>query len=200
MKKRAFTLIELLFVIAIIGILIAILSPVMGRAREKARQTRCLSNLRQLGVAIYLYLDDNDYYFMPHDAIGNPSQRKWYEAIESYIDDEDLWNCPSYAHANFEPAYMSYGYNANGLTTAGGGGEELRTIRSTSLCILVGDNNNARTPEGGGPLSIGIIQKGAMYPPGTRHSAGANILFVDGHVGWYLQDFLASQGEDWWNY
>ena len=60
MNKKAFTLIELLVVIAIIGLLGAFLLPVLGRAREGARRAQCANNLRQHGIAWYLYLDDHD--------------------------------------------------------------------------------------------------------------------------------------------
>src|SRR4030088_2532951 len=60
LRKRAFTLIELLGVIAIIAILAAILFPVFAQAREKARQTTCQSNLKQIGIAISMYVQDYD--------------------------------------------------------------------------------------------------------------------------------------------
>src|SRR5437763_14539096 len=59
-RKAAFTLIELLVVIAIIAIIAAILFPVFARAREKARQATCLSNLKQLGAAVMMYMSDYD--------------------------------------------------------------------------------------------------------------------------------------------
>src|SRR5260370_6629248 len=63
--RRGFTLIELLVVIAIIAILAAILFPVFARAREQARKTTCLSNMKQIGLSLGMYLQDNDEVFPP---------------------------------------------------------------------------------------------------------------------------------------
>ena len=72
---RAFTLIELLVVIAIIAILAAILFPVFAQAREKARSISCLSNNRQIGIALFMYVQDNDEkYPQEHPSTGNPVQ------------------------------------------------------------------------------------------------------------------------------
>jgi prepilin-type N-terminal cleavage/methylation domain-containing protein/prepilin-type processing-associated H-X9-DG protein len=66
MKRKGFTLIELLVVIAIIAILAAMLLPVLARAREQAKMTTCLANLKQIGLAVQLYLGDNNEYWYPY--------------------------------------------------------------------------------------------------------------------------------------
>ncbi|GAF88660.1 unnamed protein product, partial [marine sediment metagenome] len=65
MNKKAFTLIELLVVIAIVGIIAAFLVPAMGSVRENARRSQCANNLRQIGIAWHLYLDDHNEKFPP---------------------------------------------------------------------------------------------------------------------------------------
>jgi prepilin-type N-terminal cleavage/methylation domain-containing protein/prepilin-type processing-associated H-X9-DG protein len=101
MQRRhsaGFTLIELLVVIAIIAILAAILFPVFAQAREKARQSVCSSNLKQLGTAIMLYVQDYDesypcYSTWPSEAVH------WYEMIDPYVKGRDfkssIYSCPS---------------------------------------------------------------------------------------------------------
>ncbi len=78
MKHRGFTLIELLVVIAIIAILAAILFPVFARAREKARQTSCLSNVKQLGLGFLMYAQDYDERLLPMSNSGG----RWYVIIK----------------------------------------------------------------------------------------------------------------------
>ena len=65
MRKRAFTLVELLVVMAVLGIVISLFVPALGKARESARRAQCTNNLRQIGTAIYLYLDDHNFTFPP---------------------------------------------------------------------------------------------------------------------------------------
>lgn len=100
--KKAFTLIELLVVIAIIAILAAILFPVFAQAREKARQISCLSNIKQLSLAMTQYIQDYDETY-PTAVIGGstnvispqPAAYTWAWAIQPYVKNQQIYACPS---------------------------------------------------------------------------------------------------------
>ena len=120
-SKQGFTLIELLVVIAIIAILAAILFPVFARAREKARQTSCLSNARQIGLAVRMYIGDYDerfprhYFRAPDDNIVGSV----ITVVHPYVQNVDVWDCPSSARVTSRtsagnPSLLgdySYGWN-----------------------------------------------------------------------------------------
>lgn len=96
MKRRGFTLIELLVVIAIIAILAAILFPVFAKAREKARQSSCLSNVKQLSLAVFQYMQDYDEVLPVYWNIHNrPGPEYWYQMIGPYIKNDQIFVCPS---------------------------------------------------------------------------------------------------------
>jgi prepilin-type N-terminal cleavage/methylation domain-containing protein/prepilin-type processing-associated H-X9-DG protein len=95
MKRTGFTLIELLVVIAIIAILAAILFPVFARARAKAFQNTCLSNVKQLTLGVLMYVNDYDERFMPALA-GWAYGPTWKGDIYPYVKNPDLFRCPSY--------------------------------------------------------------------------------------------------------
>ncbi len=109
MKPRGFTLIELLVVIAIIAILAAILFPVFAQAREKARQITCVSNEKQIGLGVMMYVQDYDETFpMLHYNDGSGNEVRWYDMVGPYIKNGNkyaydnkysgaggIWTCPS---------------------------------------------------------------------------------------------------------
>jgi prepilin-type N-terminal cleavage/methylation domain-containing protein len=92
--RRGFTLIELLVVIAIIAILAAILFPVFAQAREKARQTACLSNMKQIGIGSMMYMQDYDGVYVPQEGLGTARGRYWINLIDPYIKSKPVYQCP----------------------------------------------------------------------------------------------------------
>ena len=118
--RRGFTLIELLVVIAIIAILAAILFPIFAQAREKARQTTCNSNMKQMGTAIMMYTQDYDETLPPGCHIwgnnnplelANPPVNAWDGMIRPYVKNQQVFACPS--DPNTRITGRSYAVNQN---------------------------------------------------------------------------------------
>ncbi len=113
---QGFTLIELLVVIAIIALLAAILFPVFAKAREKARQTTCLSNEKQIGLGFFQYSQDYDEFWLatPTSFVSYPSPG-WAGRVDTYVHNHAIYTCPSDTTKPQDSRYMvvSYAYNAN---------------------------------------------------------------------------------------
>ncbi|MCE5238863.1 DUF1559 domain-containing protein [bacterium] len=183
--QRGFTLIELLVVIAIIAILAAILFPVFAKAREKARQTSCLNNCKQLGIAAMAYVQDYDekyplYYLgkwadpainpLGYDSADGLNYHWWDAPMVPYIKNMQIWRCPS---TSSPISYGNdYGWNHN---VFGGGGKSMGSIQNPAGLMFLTDKGS-----GGGPY----VMSGGYYMCSDRHNGGANVVFADGHAKW----------------
>jgi prepilin-type N-terminal cleavage/methylation domain-containing protein/prepilin-type processing-associated H-X9-DG protein len=117
-RFQGFTLIELLVVVAIIGVLAAILFPVFARARENARRAGCMSNMKQLGLAILQYSQDYDEKMVPGFETSNPAgyatdfngnpNAFWYMILQPYIKNTQILHCPSATGDSRSVSYAAF--------------------------------------------------------------------------------------------
>jgi prepilin-type N-terminal cleavage/methylation domain-containing protein/prepilin-type processing-associated H-X9-DG protein len=219
-QRRGFTLIELLVVIAIIAILAAILFPVFAQSREKARQAACLSNLRQLGMAVTQYAQDHDetYWLGPYTAtIGGRSLRLGPpDYLFPYVKNSAVFSCPSEPE-DLDLKLFIEETQARGGCYGGSAGAWPGTVRFFSCTTnrsLFG-RPLSQVPR---PADTSVIYDGYSVcggnPPGNlaailarrgrtpRHHEGLNVAYADGHAGYRKArfdptfSFLGAQG--WW--
>jgi prepilin-type N-terminal cleavage/methylation domain-containing protein/prepilin-type processing-associated H-X9-DG protein len=177
-RNKGFTLIELLVVIAIIAILAAILFPVFAKVREKARQTACLSNIRQLGLALIQYVNDNDQQTpscAPNGASNCPAG--WASRILPYVGTPTLYVCPDDSTATTAGGQnvSSYGLNADTILD-----DAQQTGRSYAQSAYTEPDKTVWLFEVSGDTSEDITNPSTsqVYPHGDWSYGGAS------PVGW----------------
>ena len=189
MRRRAFTLIELLVVIAIITILAAILFPVFAKAREKARASACMSNLKQIGNGYAMYTQDYDERVLPLSTWNGSVEYWWWDIIQPYLKSTQVLQCPS-------RDATSIGMNHPELGVYRGGGPSLAAIVAPTETAVFADcaisPNPADPPDlwqDGPACQLWRCPNNLPYyntPPYgehviNRHLDMANVAFVDGH-------------------
>jgi prepilin-type N-terminal cleavage/methylation domain-containing protein/prepilin-type processing-associated H-X9-DG protein len=183
-QRRAFTLIELLVVIAIIAILAAILFPVFAQAREKARQITCTSNVKQIGTAVMMYVQDYDEVmprFITTGAESTPlTATNRLTALlfcQPYIKNMDLYRCPNMPQAGSPSIWINK--SPSNISIWGGYGWNVDYLNFSADCS---DYATAENPESGPPTAMARIGKpaetvmagGSALAAGTGSFAGAN--------------------------
>jgi prepilin-type processing-associated H-X9-DG protein/prepilin-type N-terminal cleavage/methylation domain-containing protein len=209
--RRTFTLIELLVVIAIIAILAAMLLPALAKAREKARQASCMSNLKQIALAEIMYTGDNQSYTHGPTGAGmdwaspggtcagcfhkyesgyvDPTLGPRWEPLQPYLANRKIWWCPSVNQ------YRSYGWGRGGenrpesrflrpsqtLMFADGGG---RGTANGDIAWITHNYQDSNTDRDCCTNMSNVGPGLHRHWVGDPHNLGANIAFYDGHVGY----------------
>jgi len=200
--RKGFTLIELLVVIAIIAILAAILFPVFARARENARRTSCLSNLKQLGLGVQMYSQDYDEHVPPAYQYNGPTTDdlySWMALIMPYVKSSQVCVCPSWsnaevygeANADRKPPIPFASYTAPFLVT-GQPGRALAAFVAPAetiygldrkQCTAVAACDHFYWANTASYSTVMAAQVNAA-PADAAHFEGNNVFFVDGHAKW----------------
>jgi prepilin-type N-terminal cleavage/methylation domain-containing protein/prepilin-type processing-associated H-X9-DG protein len=227
MRSRfGFTLIELLVVIAIIAILAAILFPVFARAREKARQTSCLSNVKQLDLGIQMYIGDYDEKLpVGSDWSNGLSHYHMPDRLNPYVKNAQLWECPSYSltwsQYSAPPGGgngwwstilgpISYGLNYRAMPTWTV--RKLAEMPAPAETFIIGDSVSFDICWGrfdalayasfcGWQLTTSPCASGNPeweQDDNTRHNGGSNIGYLDGHAKWMNARDIIDNCESGW--
>jgi prepilin-type N-terminal cleavage/methylation domain-containing protein/prepilin-type processing-associated H-X9-DG protein len=189
-SKRAFTLLELLVVVAIIALLAAILFPAFSRARENARRSSCASNVKQLALGILQYTQDYDETLPPvayPDPTDTEDQISWASMTAPYLKSEQIFKCPSDSKSD------KYSYGLNELafvdwvddTPDEAPAFKLSQFQNTTQTVMLGDIERAPDVD---EDALKMVEPGDDLDdeldglPLDRHMERVNLAFMDGHV------------------
>ena len=199
--KRGFTLIELLVVIAIIAILAAILFPVFARAREKARQSACLSNVKQIALGVLMYAQDYDERLpmQQHVAQGSgvlelirpEGNSFWWVRLKPYLNNDQILQCPSgqLSYIYGQPVGASSSVQIN-VDVDYGWNYNFVYIQPVKLARITEPASTICVVEQEGQLGYGrwfnVADTGSSNYPWryNQHNGGANYALCDGHAKW----------------
>jgi prepilin-type processing-associated H-X9-DG protein/prepilin-type N-terminal cleavage/methylation domain-containing protein len=211
-RAPGFTLVELLVVVAIVGLLVALLLPALARGKASAQRVKCAGNLRQLGLAAHMYWDDNsgntfryrgistnggDIYWFGWLARGSEGARAFDPApgaLHPYLGGRGVELCPAlnYALASFKlkATGAAYGYGYNLQLSAPASQPPINILRLTRLADVACLADAAQVNTFQAPASTAHPLLEEFYYVNTneatahfRHAQRANVLFCDGHVG-----------------
>jgi prepilin-type N-terminal cleavage/methylation domain-containing protein/prepilin-type processing-associated H-X9-DG protein len=191
--KKKFTLIELLVVIAIIGILASLLLPVLGKARERSRAAVCVSNLKQQGFAMQMYVDDNDGSYVEYNGLSSEGSgfHGWRWPLAKYIQDTSgktmnqtvlsgAFHCPLYEFKSNQ--LTGHAYNIRQLGGFFNSIGNINEIDFASETQVIADGTDTGVYTDKLTLPIGLF--GTEVDVGERHRGGINNLWADGSVSY----------------